>query len=248
MVQAAGFQEKNGVIVCRSADWASDWSGLGEMQGQGTVKSLVEAVICRDKFRRNGDAFGHAVAALTGLLSDAPKDMMGRLTRGREVPGDDRIKQRIWSFVRNPATGLPAGTLLADTEWHPAMLKRTKEFMAAFATEFGFSVSDNIGRKLAKKALLNQPLIELPDLAQAKLPQFRVSTVHKVKGESLEAVMYVAKKGHVRALLDGTGTEEGRIGYVAVTRARNLFVLAIPKANIAEFEGELLDKGFRKYG
>jgi hypothetical protein len=69
-----------------------------------------------------------------------------------------------------------------------------------------------------------------------------------VKGESLEAVLYVAKKGHVRALLDGTGTEEGRIGYVAVTRARNLFVLAVPETCLSEFEVELKAKGLQRAG
>jgi hypothetical protein len=76
----------------------------------------------------------------------------------------------------------------------------------------------------------------------------RGSTVHKVKGESLEAVMYVASKEHVRALLDGTATEVGRIGYVAVTRARDLFVLAVPDNCLGDFEDELVEKGFRKPG
>ena len=67
MVVAAGFKEKDGVILCRSADWASAWGGAGDAQGQGTVKHLVEAVICRDKLKKMGDAFGHACAAVMGL-------------------------------------------------------------------------------------------------------------------------------------------------------------------------------------
>ncbi len=54
----------------------------------------------------------------------------------------------------------------------------------------------------------------------------RVETVHQVKGESIGAVLYVANKANITALLDGTATEEGRIGYVALTRAKNLFWLA----------------------
>jgi hypothetical protein len=49
-------------------------------------------------------------------------------------------------------------------------------------------------------------------------------------------VLYVAKKPHVRALLNGTGTEDGRIGYVALTRAKDLFVLALPENCLKEFE------------
>jgi hypothetical protein len=69
---------------------------------------------------------------------------------------------------------------------------------------------------------LNRPIIELPDLAATKPVSFHVSTVHQVKGESIDAVMYVADKKQIRALIDGTTTEVGRIGYVAATRARNL--------------------------
>jgi hypothetical protein len=72
--------------------------------------------------------------------------------------------------------------------------------------------------------------------------------VHKVKGESLDAVLYVAKKPHVRALLDGTGTEDGRIGYVALTRARDLFVLAGPGSCLPEFEPELQSAGLKRAG
>lgn len=52
-------------------------------------------------------------------------------------------------------------------------------------------------------------------------------------------MLYVAKKPHVRALLGGTGTEEGRIGYVALTRAKDIFVLAVPETCPKEFEPEL---------
>ncbi len=60
--------------------------------------------------------------------------------------------------------------------------------------------------------------------------------------------MYVASREHVKALLNGTATEVGRIGYVAVTRARNLFVLAIPDNCLGEFEDELVAMGFQKPG
>ena len=56
------------------------------------------------------------------------------------------------------------------------------------------------------------------------------------------------RKGHVRALLNGTSTEEGRIGYVALTRARDLFVLAVPDNCLAEFEGELQAIGLKRVG
>jgi hypothetical protein len=109
-------------------------------------------------------------------------------------------------------------------------------------------VADNLGRRLAKTKLEARPLIAVAGLAVDVGAIFRTSTVHKVKGESLEAVLYVAQKGHVRALLNGTGTEEGRIGCVALTRARDLFVLAVPDNCLAEFAAELQAVGLKRVG
>lgn len=58
----------------------------------------------------------------------------------------------------------------------------------------------------------------------------RVDTVHQVKGESLDAVLYIStEKEHLKEMINGTKKELGRIGYVALTRAKNLFVIGIQK-------------------
>ncbi len=49
-------------------------------------------------------------------------------------------------------------------------------------------------------------------------------------------------------MLEGIGAEFGRIGYVAVTRARNLFVLAVPENCLAELEPLLKSKEIEKPG
>jgi len=41
-------------------------------------------------------------------------------------------------------------------------------------------------------------------------------------------VLYIAKKPGLENLLNSTATEDGRIGYAAIARARNLLILAIP--------------------
>lgn len=74
----------------------------------------------------------------------------------------------------------------------------------------------------------------------------RVKTVHLVKGESIGAVLYVAKKANITALLDGTATEEGRIGYEALTRAKNLFWLAVPNSCLGVMRADLIKAGFMR--
>lgn len=86
------------------------------------------------------------------------------------------------------------------------------------------------------------------DLAAAQEPRVRVDTVHQVKGESLDAVLYLATKEHIVALLAGVDTEVGRIGYVAVTRARDLLWLAVPVNALADLRPALFASGFQEAG
>jgi hypothetical protein len=61
-------------------------------------------------------------------------------------------------------------------------------------------------------------------------------------------VLYLANKEHASALLAGVDTEVGRIGYVAATRARNLFWLGVPANTLEELRPALLARGFLETG
>ncbi len=74
----------------------------------------------------------------------------------------------------------------------------------------------------------------------------RIDTVHQAKGESLDAVLYLATKDHLSSLIAGVRTELGRIGYVATTRARNLIWLGVPANSAEEFRPALLQMGFKE--
>lgn len=248
MLEGAQIDPALAVVLCRTAPSVKKWSGGEEAQGQGLVSILADAVINRDKLGRMHEAYRLACKAIVRLLADKHGDLAYRLSRSILTPQDILIRRAIWGFVRDAETGLPSGHLLAKTEWHPVLVKRVKTFLKQLETAFALAPAENLGNKLSKKKLKATPLIQATDFGSAAGNAFRTSTVHKVKGESIEAVMYVTSKEHVRAMLEGTGSELGRIGYVAVTRARNLFVLAVPDNCLGEFEPLLKAKGFEKPG
>ncbi|MHC2253162.1 superfamily I DNA/RNA helicase [Bradyrhizobium embrapense] len=248
MVDAAGIDHRDAMILCRSADWVDEWRGGEQAQGQGAIKALVNATISRDKLNRYDDAFRFTCAGITSVLADQHGDLAVRIVRNDALIDSVSLKRVIWKFARDASSGLPSGSLVADDEWHPLLVKRLRALLVELEAKYALKPAANIGNKLAKKALLNKPIIEMPDLASSDPATFHVSTVHQVKGESIEAVMYVANKEQIRAMIDGTDTEVGRIGYVAATRARNLLVLAVPENCIAEFETELIGCGFKKAG
>ncbi|KPH85975.1 UvrD-helicase domain-containing protein [Komagataeibacter intermedius] len=247
LMETATIRPAQGVVLCRSKSLADKWAGELDGQGIGVVRWFADAAISRDLKKNYYQSFVQVCQGIVGLLSDKHGSIVTYIVR----PTDNHmrsVRKIIWLFMRDAATGLPPATLVANNEWHHLLSTRVQALIAILVTNFGFEAAQNLGRRLAKTKLEARPLIAMPSLTAAIDMIFRTSTVHKVKGESLEAVLYVAQKGHVRALLDGTSTEEGRIGYVALTRARNLFVLGVPDSCVAEFEAELHAAGLQRVG
>jgi len=52
------------------------------------------------------------------------------------------LRRLIWSFTRDPDTGLPSATLSANGQWHPRLLMATKEHVAALLD----GVNSEVGR------------------------------------------------------------------------------------------------------
>lgn len=247
-VVSASLKTESAAVLCRGRDMADKLAGNDAPAGQGIVKVFAQATVLRDRRQDYLGAFKSVAAGIVGLLSDPPQGLIARITQPARYPEMKPLRRLIWRFTRNPDTGLPAGGLTADTQWHPLLLVRTKALLAVLDQDFGLKVADNLGNKLAKKALPSAPLMTGGDLAAEKEARIRVDTVHQAKGESLDAVLYLATKEHVSALLAGVDSELGRIGYVAATRARNLLWVGVPANALTELRPRLLARGFQEAG
>jgi UvrD-like helicase family protein len=213
---------------------------------QGIVKGFVTATILRDVRADYLEAFKVAAGCMVALLSNAADGLLSKLLNPRHYPEVTPLRRVIWSFVRNSDTGLPLASLVAETEGHPLLVERVRTLLDSVRTDFGFQSVGHLGNKLAKKKLSNTALAAL-GAVEGQDKRIRIDTVHQVKGESLDAVLYVATKPHVLALVDGVGSEDGRIGYVALTRARDLFWLGVPENCLAELKEPLLALGFKEW-
>jgi hypothetical protein len=239
---------KRSAVLCRGRSLAGTLRGDEAPAGQGLVKAFASAAVLRDRRKDFLKAFQRVTVAVVALTENAADGLVSKITQPSGDPGYRDLRKMIWTFTRDKDTGLPSSTLVADTHWHPLLLARVKVLLASLETKFGLKPCDNIGRKLSKKALPNVPLASVEDLADSDSTTLRVDTVHKAKGESLDAVLYVTTKEHVQALLGGITTEVGRIGYVAATRARNLLWVAVPQNALKELKPALLARGFKEVG
>ncbi|MEY9768568.1 superfamily I DNA/RNA helicase [Sinorhizobium fredii] len=246
MIALAEIKSNDAVVICRATGLVDAWTGTEETQGQGLVRAFSAAAIARDKLGRFDEAFAHVCVGTVGLLAPDHRDLLAKLRQGSK-PEVKELRRLVWRFTKDDVSGLPSATLVADTEWHQALVTRAKALAALIEKNFGFQQAEKLGNRLKKTKLYNVPLIQTPDAEAIKAPAFKICTVHKVKGESIAAVLYIARKDDIEALLQGPTTETGRIGYVAVTRAQNLIVLGVPHDHIDAFRPRLIATGFSEH-
>jgi hypothetical protein len=243
-LKSGGMLLEKSALVCRAAKRKRELGNYGADYGQGLTKLLASAVIARDSARDYLEAFRIVARCVTALLKNPQQNLYSQLIQSSGPPEVREARKEIWEFTRDAKSGLPPGTLIADVSWHPEMVRRVKGLMARLQAKLGHLAVDNLGQRLKRTALPNVPLVETTGEGSMFQSGLRVETVHGVKGESLDAVLYLADKDHVEALISGTNTEIGRIGYVALTRARNLFWLGVPEDCVGIFREGLLGHGF----
>lgn len=126
MVDTAAIAYADAMILCRSLTGSMNGAVGEQAQGQGAIKALVNATISRDKLKRYDDAFRFACAGITSVLADEHGDLVVRIARNDALIDALSLKRVIWKFARDASSGLPSGTLIADDEWHPLLVKRMR--------------------------------------------------------------------------------------------------------------------------
>lgn len=249
-LEVAMADTKRSAVLCRSRSLAEAVRGDAAPAGQGTVKIFAVAAVLRDQKKDFQNAFQRVAIGVTALLDSPPHGLATYITHPGTAsaifPKARALRREIWTFTRDPKTGLPCASLAADTQWHPQLVANIKILLDRLQTEFGLTPAANIGLKLKKTGLPNSALLSTKDLADDEAASLRVDTVHQVKGESLDAVLYMTLKDHAEELLAGVGTEVGRIGYVASTRARDLLWVAVPNNALKDLRPLFEAKGFQE--
>jgi superfamily I DNA/RNA helicase len=237
---------ENAAILVRGKSLKHSLSGGSISTGQGKTRLLVLACIKRDLEGDPFEAFKLTLSCFSGLIEDSPKDFLSSvISSTKSMRNYYETKKIIWRFVRTANNGLPSAYLHAKKEWHPQLKGNVSTVLDEICKLNGFNTVERLGNKLSAAKLPDTPLgsLSIEDGNEEKL-SIRIDTVHQSKGESLDAVMYIASNSQIKKMIEGTNTEEGRIGYVALTRARDMFVLAIPENSKIQFSKKLKDIGF----
>ena len=244
-LKKSGLFSENSAVLYRGRSGIEKLQGASKCVGQGKVKLLVLAAIERDVNSDFHKAFKLVTSCVVGLLDNTPENLAMMIINPGSYPEVRDLRQDIWLFVRSVDDGLPSATLNGSTVWHGFVKARLVTLLEMIEEKYGYSKVINLGNKLSKKGLVEKPLMPPPELVIGDSLNIRVDTVHQAKGESLDAVLYMASKAHINEMLGGVDTEVGRIGYVAITRAKNLFILGVPKSALTELAPKLQEIGIK---
>ncbi len=243
-VRSAGLDLSKCAVVCRATKKKQALRNLGQEYGQGSTKLFASATMARDLAGDYNEAFRLTVFAIVELLKNPPQQLCAAILdpfRSRDFRG---VRKLIWEFTRDSSGGLPSGSLHMQLTWHTKLLTNVKGLMELLKLDHQLAPQETLNMRLKKTGLPDRALIDVNTARTTIDKSLRVETIHGVKGESLDAVLYLADKDHVKAMVNGTGTELGRIGYVALTRARNLFWLGILRTDAKVYGAALTGHNF----
>lgn len=231
-------------IICRGQSLKKRLRSSAVEHGESVVRDFAKAALLRDESGNYHGAYKLVVGCICDMLANAPNDLGPKLstpwTSTAELRG---LAQLLWAFTRDSVDGLPSALLPAKGAWQPKLVTALRELFAQVGEATPYSADPNFEGRIRTNKLPDTALLVKQEGASAAPAVLRASTVHGVKGESLDAVLYIAERSHAAEMADGTSTEVGRIGYVALTRAKDVFWMAIPATAIAELRPKLAAKG-----
>ncbi len=238
----AGVSINASAVVCRAHVQLESLRGkVNYANLRGKAKDLATAAFLRDSrydYRGASQTVERIVRELTGdepLWERIDADPMSRERAA--------VALAIWKFVKSRERLSPVSQL-GDT-WISSMRAQ----LASLIEEIGLRSEAKLGQHIkatglsaAQKA---RPLFE----SVPGFPAVRHDTIHQVKGESIDAVLVVGStrfwNSVVAAVQNGDNTEDRRLAYVAMTRARHLLVVGLPKGHYDKHSKTWVDWGFR---
>lgn len=243
-MNAAGYGIGDAAILCRGSSMLTKLSTETAKIGRSAVKHFAAAAIEREQATDISTVFDHCAKGVHAIVAGLPDSFISDLKNMRGGADVKAMRRLIWSLIRTPATGIPLATLAARTSWLTSLKANLNEWLTLveLKTAFKRELTWN-SRVTAAELPKSGPLIGV-DIDQHDWLALRRGTVHSAKGEGIPALIYLTNKGDLDALVGGTGDEEGRIGFVAVTRGRDLLVVAIPSGTSDETVEKLKACGF----
>ena len=229
-------------VVCRAHAQLEALRGkVNYTKLKGKARDLATAAFFRDFRRDYRGAFQTVERILRELAGDDP--LWERIDTEPMSREREAVALAIWRFVKNPGRLSPVSQL-GDT-W----IRSVRTQLANLIEEIGLQCDAKLGTHIKATGLSSAqktlPLFE----SVREFPAVRQDTIHQVKGESIDAVLAIGStkfwNSVMAAVQRGDNTEDRRLAYVAMTRARHVLVVGLPKGHYEKHSKTWVEWGFR---
>jgi len=236
-----GIDERESAIICRGhSQLNSIYGEVTYTQLQGATKKLAEASFLRDIKKNYKKAYQMVEEVIRLLVGEI--QLWDLIDHSPDCHEALQARILLWRFVKSKE-GLPS-VALSGNEW----ISRIRQNINDLVSELGFGPIDRIGNKIKRTGLSTQQF-QLPLLIeQALFPTIRQETIHQVKGESIDAVLVLGSAQFwdsvVKSVYNDENTEDRRLAYVAMTRARHFLAIGIPGSHFDKYFSKWEEWGF----
>jgi superfamily I DNA/RNA helicase len=243
-----GHLAHTGILQCDSAILCRAHQQLEAIRGninydnlQGLTRDMAVAAFQRDVRKDYKKAFRIVEQAIREMVDDP--EFWDGLDADPDGDTYSSFKIELWKFVKS-SDGLPS---VADngTVW----VDRLKSRLEPLLKKLGISNLPKLGQKIRRTGL-DQGQLALPLFQpQSLFPPIRQETIHQVKGQSIDGVLVLGSakffNSVVSAIEAGENTEERRLAYVAMTRARHVLLVGLPASHFDKHADKWVSWGFR---
>jgi superfamily I DNA/RNA helicase len=191
---------------------------------KGLTKEMAQAAFYRD-VRKDYKKAQKIVENAVREMTEEP-ELWETLDEDPESDASHRVRLALWRFTKSP-NGLPS---LSEngTEW----IENLKVNLTELFATIGITSIPKMGLKI-KRTGLDTDQLTLPLFRpETVFPSIRQETIHQVKGESIDGILVLGStkffNSVVQAVKLNQNTEERRLAYVAMTRARHTLLIGLP--------------------
>lgn len=198
---------------------------------KGITKELAQAAFYRDAckdFRKAQQIVEKAIREIV----DEP-EFWETLDEDADIELLYRVRSALWEFTKSPE-GLPS---LSEngSKW----IEKLRANLTGLLIAIGITNLPKMGLKIKRTGLntdqLGSPLFQPHTIA----PPIRQETIHQVKGESIDGVLLLGSARFFNAVVDAIqsneNTEDRRLAYVAMTRARHALLIGLPESHYNKY-------------
>ena len=239
----AGVNLDSAAVVCRGHGQLESLRGrVNYTMLQGKAERLAKAAFLRDSRRDYREASRTVEDIVRELTGDDP--LWERIDSDPTSPERMAVSLAIWKFVKSPDRLAPVSQ--RGDRW----VSSIREQVTGLIDEVGLQLDAKLGHHIKTTGLsTDQKALPLFESVLHEFPRVRQDTIHQVKGESIDAVLVIASAGFwtsvLAAVRKDANTEDRRLAYVAMTRARHLLVVGLPKGHYDKHSETWVEWGFR---